>query len=312
MIDYILECEAASKKEAEEMSLNLLQVDASEINCETVTGGSGLKRLFKSQSVVLRVKPRNENLSQEVIARGILHTILYKLKIEASLVDIQEKEGNMYFYLESPQSAKIIGRHGRGLDSLQFILNLLVSKWTRHGKNRIILEVSDYRKKRKISIEAICEKMADKVCNEGRGVTLSYMSPYERRIVHLALEKDKDVYTESIGSGVYKRVKILPYEDEDDDGDYEEDSAGNQKDYDEEYYDDNNGTTDDGNDRSEDNLEDEDDSDKPSIAKADEESSDTEVSSDSIVSLDATDESDVLDDVVTDGEERDLEDDKKD
>ena len=44
----------------------------------------------------------------------------------------------------------------------------------------------------------------------GRGVTLSYMSPYERRIVHLFLENDEDVYTESIGTGVYKRVQILP------------------------------------------------------------------------------------------------------
>ena len=212
MIDYILECEGETRQEAEEKSLEILELKPEDIEFQPVTSGV-FKRIFKNTPVVLRSIPRKRKIPRESITRGIIHTLLYKLNIEAEIKSIKEEDGNLYMSLESEQSAQIIGKHGRGLDSLQFLLNLLVSKWTRQKEKRIIIDVSAYRKERRKSIHALCDRVADKVARSGRSITLNYMSPYERRIVHLFLEEDEDVYTESVGNGVYKRVQVLPYDE---------------------------------------------------------------------------------------------------
>ena len=246
MIDYILECEGETRQEAEEKSLEILELKPEDIEFQPVNIGV-LKRIFKNAPVVLRSVPRDKKPSQEVLARGIIHTLLYKLNIEAKVKTIEEEDGNLYMLLESEQSARIIGKHGRALDSLQFLLNLLVNKWTRQKEKRIILDVSSYRTERRKSIHAMCERVADKVARSGRSISLNYMSPYERRIVHLFLEEDKDVYTESMGVGVYKRVQVLPYKREGgrrQEGDYSNEDFnevdGNAREEDEGYYEDDN------------------------------------------------------------------------
>ena len=185
-------------------------METSDLKFEVVKQPNALQRLFKNQPVSLRSIPKDKDtISQEKVARGILHTLLYKLGIEASISSISEEDGNMHITLESEQSAHLIGKYGRTLDSLQFLLNLLTSKWIK-DRQRIALDVCGYRKKRKKSIEELCIKIANKVAKNHKSTTLNHMNPYERRIVHLFLEDDDRVYTESLGSGVYKRVCIYP------------------------------------------------------------------------------------------------------
>ncbi len=209
MIDYLLEYVAQTRSEAEKKSLELLQLEAEDVTFESVSTG-GLRRFFKSSSVLLRTIPRDRDaLSQKNVSRGVLHTLLFKMNVIATIDNIEEKEENVHMRLVSENSALLIGKYGRSLDALQFLLNLLVSKWIKNNK-RIILDVGDYRVRREKSIHQISRKVADKVSRTGRSIALNYMSPYERRIVHLFLENDEDVYTESSGTGVYKRVRIFP------------------------------------------------------------------------------------------------------
>ena len=244
MVNYLLEYEAETRAEAEQKSLEMLQLTSDDVKFEDISAGGGLRRLFKSSSVLIRTIPRKEKeeIPQESAARGVLYTILHKLNIDGEIHSIEEQDENLYIRIDSEQSGLLIGKYGRTLDALQFLLNLLVSKWGQDNK-RMILDVGDYRVRRRRSLEEISEKSADKAARTGRSVSLNYMSPYERRIVHLLLDEDERVYTESSGDGVYKRVNIYPqkrrghgnrrYEEEDRNRDYEEDGNDDRK-YDEE------------------------------------------------------------------------------
>ena len=234
MIDYLLECEAENRAEAEAKAIKILKgIEVEKVTFETLSSG-GLRRLFKSAPVVIRVRPKTKDFPQEIIARGIVHTLIYKLGVEAEIQDIREKEDNLHVTLSSQKSAFLIGKHGRTLDSIQFLANLLVSKWIRNNK-RMIIDIADYRERRRKSLEELAVRIADKVASKGRCITLNYMSPYERRIVHLFLDDDERVRTESTGNGVYKRIQIIPDQEADgnryDEEEYDGDDYGDNDDY---------------------------------------------------------------------------------
>ena len=243
MIDYLLECEAENRAEAEAKASKILNIEADKLNFETFNSG-GLRRLFKSAPVVVRVMPKSKEIPQEIIIRGVVYTLVHKLGIQAQIEDITEKEDNLHINLDSQKSAFLIGKHGRTLDAIQFLVNLLVGKWMRNGK-RIIIDIAGYRQKRQKSLEELAERIADKAVRKGKRITLNSMSPYERRLVHLFLEEDERVKTESIGNSVYKRIQIIPNDEQDgnrygdDDDYYDEEDSGNRDDYNSNYDDSN-------------------------------------------------------------------------
>ncbi len=208
MIHYLLEHEAKSRPEAEEQSLEILGLAHGDVKFEVVKG-SAIGRILKSEPVILRTIARSEPISHEALARGVLMTLLHKMGTEARILQVGEEETNLYIEIEADDSGFIIGKHGRTLDTIQYLLNLVVSMNERNGP-RIILDVSGYRKRRKKNLEAIVSRMADRVHQTGRPLALDSMNPYERRQVHIFLENDNRVYTSSMGEGVYKRVRIIP------------------------------------------------------------------------------------------------------
>ena len=209
MTDYILELEAPSKSEAEKEALEILQLMEDDVEFES-SSGNVLKKLFKSSPNYLRVKANpNKQIPQESIARGIIYTILQKMNLPASVEKIEAQGDSIYISLTSEDSSFLIGKHGRSLDALQFIVNMLVNK-RRSSSKRLVLDISNYRKRRNQIIEELCLKVAEKVVKTGKAQTLNTMSPYERRIVHVILENDERVFTESLGDGVYKRVRVFP------------------------------------------------------------------------------------------------------
>jgi spoIIIJ-associated protein len=103
----------------------------------------------------------------------------------------------------------LIGRRGETLTSLQFLVNLLVSrkmqKWP-----QIVVDVGNYRQRRRESLEGLARRMAERVNQSGRPITLEPMAAYERRIVHLALRENASVYTQSTGEGEGRKIVIYP------------------------------------------------------------------------------------------------------
>jgi len=103
----------------------------------------------------------------------------------------------------------LIGRRGETLRDLQFLTRLIVSRKIGKWPN-IVVDVEGYKSRRAETLQALARRMADRVRTTHQPVTLEPMPAYERRIVHLTLRNDKDVYTESTGEGESRKVQILP------------------------------------------------------------------------------------------------------
>jgi len=151
----------------------------------------------------------DREISKFIALSGVVATYDY---------DIEEEDGvlNVKVAFEGENLGYMIGNQGRHLDSLQYILQLMIRRATgEEGFDfRLTLDVSDYRKERDIKIEEIALQKADDARILGESIDLPPMKPYDRRVVHMILEKFDDLKTESFGEGRDRYVKITPIEEE--------------------------------------------------------------------------------------------------
>jgi spoIIIJ-associated protein len=153
-------------------------------------------------------------------ARSILEELLKHMDIHAYVTAVKTQaptqkgdiEETITLHVEGADEQAmglLIGRRGETLYSLQFLLNLLVSRHVQKWP-QMIVDVGNYRQRRRESLEGLARRMAERVSQSGRPVTLEPMAPYERRIVHLALREDSGVYTQSTGEGEGRKIVIYP------------------------------------------------------------------------------------------------------
>lgn len=105
--------------------------------------------------------------------------------------------------------SSLIGPRGETLNALQYISRLMVGHQLRQRAN-FVLDVEGYRQRREQALARLAERMAQKVVKQGRPMSLEPMPPHERRVIHMTLRSDKDVYTESTGEGNRRKVRIIP------------------------------------------------------------------------------------------------------
>ncbi len=114
-------------------------------------------------------------------------------------------------YFEGDDLGYMIGNHGRHLDSLQYILQLMVGKVIDQDSNyRVLVDVGGYRRERDSKIESLALQKADDVRILGEEIEMEPMSPADRRVVHTTLSQYEDITTESVGEGKDRRVVIKP------------------------------------------------------------------------------------------------------
>ena len=111
--------------------------------------------------------------------------------------------------IETEDAGLLIGKQGQTLDALQYLITKMLAKQSRR-KVRIAIDVEAYRERHNESLAHMARKYGEKVKRSGKSITLNPMNPYDRRIVHLALQGDKDLKTMSRGEGLYKKVIISP------------------------------------------------------------------------------------------------------
>ncbi len=111
--------------------------------------------------------------------------------------------------ITGPDSGLLIGRRGQTLHSLQFIVSMIVRREFGEGL-RVSLDVEQYRRRRENSLRDMARKVAERVVQTGRVITLEPMSPADRRIIHLSLSNNPNVDTESVGYGDDRKVSIIP------------------------------------------------------------------------------------------------------
>lgn len=143
-----------------------------------------------------------------VKAKEILEGILEKMSFECQIT-IQEMPEKIVFNIEGDGSGLLIGKRGQNLDAIQYILNKAINRSDSERK-MIIVDSETYRKRREESLLVLAERIREKVKKTKKPVSLSNMNAHDRRIIHLALQKDETLTTKSRGEGEYRKIVILP------------------------------------------------------------------------------------------------------
>ena len=142
------------------------------------------------------------------LAKETLENILALIPVETS-VNADQVDGNIALTIEGDKSGLLIGRKGKTLDALQFIVNRIVNK-TLDKRIRVVVDSENYRQRRRDSLTQMALRMGDKAKKIGKPVTTNPLNPRERRIIHLALQEDGRLNTKSKGEGLLKKVVIFP------------------------------------------------------------------------------------------------------
>jgi len=196
--------EAKTVDEAIRQALEELGIDKDQAEIEIISeGNKGLLGLIGSKNAVVKV---TEKLNIELIVQEFLEPIFEKMAIEADM-EITMEDGQMNIRLTGDDIGIVIGRRGETLDALQYLLSLVINRYTQ-DYTRVILDVADYRKKRAETLQRLARRVAEKVSRTRRNITLEAMNPYERRIIHSSLQGFPNVDTHSVGEEPNRKVVI--------------------------------------------------------------------------------------------------------
>ena len=136
-----------------------------------------------------------------------LTNVLKAMDMEVEIKTSIDEEGALCIEMNGDNMGILIGKRGQTLDSLQYLTNRVANK-TQDGYVRVKLDTEDYRRRRKETLENLAKNIAHKVKRTRRSVSLEPMNPYERRIIHSALQGDRSVTTHSEGEEPYRRVVV--------------------------------------------------------------------------------------------------------
>jgi spoIIIJ-associated protein len=228
-----IEISARTVAEAVELALAQLGKDRDEVAIAVLEAGEGGEEALvrvtvvddEEGQVVDGAAPVAPDVGEDVddvvmLARRILESLLERMDIHAYVTAVKSQSpgqrGNMEetvtLHVEGADEQAmglLIGRRGETLYSVQFLVNLLVSRHVQKWP-QMIVDVGNYRQRRRESLEGLARRMADRVRQSGRPLALEPMAAYERRIVHVALHNDTSVYTQSSGEGENRKIVIYP------------------------------------------------------------------------------------------------------
>lgn len=143
-------------------------------------------------------------------AISVLQDIFKSFDIgEITIDEYEGDEGELILDITGDDLAVLIGRHGRTLEALQFLVSAITTRKIGF-RYPVIVDVEGYKSRQRQKIESIARSSASKAVNQQRNIKLRPMTPYERRIVHMVLRDDDRVETESEGEGSNRCVVIMP------------------------------------------------------------------------------------------------------
>lgn len=188
-----------------------LGVDASRIEYEIIEapkkGFLGFGEAPAKVKVFVEIGP-------EQTAVDYINNVMRVMGIEnarASIARELNSEGGKIVKIEGEEAGILIGRHGETLDSIQYLSNLaLNAELERNGSEcaKVTVDIEGYRARREETLRNLAKRTADKVKRYKRNIALDPMTPYERRIIHSALQGDSAVMTASVGSDENRKVVI--------------------------------------------------------------------------------------------------------
>jgi len=207
------EFEGKNTEEAIEKASKELNLPVEELNIDIIEPGSaGIFGLVGGKKAKIRVTvkttPKTTGENGLDLAKEALERILSLIPVEVT-ISAQQIDHTINLNIDGDKSGLLIGRKGRTLDALQFIVNKIVNK-SLDKKVRVLVDSENYRQRRKESLIQLALRMADKAKRIKKPVTTIPLNPRERRIVHLALKENGTLETRSRGEGPLKKVMIIP------------------------------------------------------------------------------------------------------
>ena len=162
-----------------------------------------VKEVVEKKEQKLGVVQENTITECEKFLKDVLGTMGMDVQITSSI----DEEGALNINMEGDNMGILIGKRGQTLDSLQYLTNRIANK-SQEDYVRVKLDTENYRQRRKETLENLAKNIAYKVKRTKKAVSLEPMNPYERRVIHSALQGDKYVSTHSEGEEPYRRVVI--------------------------------------------------------------------------------------------------------
>ena len=184
-----------------------LGVSSDRLQYEVIEKGSAgiLGGLIGAKPAVIRAK-KIETIDDK--ATDFLKDVFGAMGLSVDVnVKLNEEEKELEIDLSGDEMGILIGKRGQTLDSLQYLVSLVVNKES-EDYLRVKLDTENYRERRKETLETLAKNIAYKVKRTRRSVSLEPMNPYERRIIHSALQNDKYVFTRSEGEEPFRHVVI--------------------------------------------------------------------------------------------------------
>lgn len=200
-----IEMTGKTVEEALKHALDELNLTKDKVDVEVIDEGSkGLFNLIGTKPAKVKVTAKPDSLDD---AKTFLVSVLRSMDINAD-IDIKEENDIININLKGPKMGLVIGYRGETLDSLQYLVSLVVNKNHENSYKRVVLDAENYRQKREETLIKVAQKTAYKVKKSGRPYKLEPMNPYERRIIHSALQEYTDIKTYSEGEEPFRRIII--------------------------------------------------------------------------------------------------------
>lgn len=148
-----------------------------------------------------------DRVADETVA--VINDILGMLGLTASIEEYEGDDGEIILDVVGDDLGVLIGRHGRTLDSMQVLVSAIAHRRL-DLRHPTVVDVSGYRHRRRLKVEEMAKRAADRVARGGRPVPMRPMTSFERKVVHVALRDDRRVRTESEGAEPYRQVVVHP------------------------------------------------------------------------------------------------------
>ena len=203
-MDFI-EFSAKTVEEALTEASVSLGIPSNELEYEVIEKGSTGFLGIGSKNAVIKVRKK---FSVEESVKEFLNSVFKAMEMEVEIiVKVDEFDKLIDIELKGDDMGILIGKRGQTLDSLQYLTNLAVNK-NSENYYKVKVDTEDYRKRRKDTLENLAKNIAYKVKRTKRSVELEPMNPFERRVIHSALQNDKYVTTHSEGDEPYRHVVV--------------------------------------------------------------------------------------------------------
>lgn len=202
---------ARTVEEAEELALKELGADRNEVEVEILSRGKAGFLGIGAELARVRVRRITEGGDMASFAMNTVNQILTAsgISVTTNIRSANDEEvGGPIIDIVGEDSGLLIGRRGQTLQALQFMVNLIARN--QHGDGtRIMLDVERYRQRREASLRDMAVRVASRVVQTGRNITLEPMSAADRRVIHVSLSDYQGVTTESVGLGDDRKVNII-------------------------------------------------------------------------------------------------------